>query len=77
MLLLYRLLINLILLISPLILIFRIIKKKENFLRFKEKFGFFSQKRKKGKLVWFHGASVGELHSVIPLIEKLNQWNYT
>ena len=76
MLLLYRLLINLILLISPLILIFRIIKKKENFLRFKEKFGFFSQKRKKGKLVWFHGASVGELHSVIPLIEKLNQWNY-
>ena len=26
-------------------------------LRFKEKFCFFSNERKKGKLVWFHGAS--------------------
>ena len=71
MLLIYRCLINFLLLISPLIIIYRLIKKKESFLRFKEKIGFFSYKKKiKGKLIWFHGASVGEIQSIIPLIEK-------
>ena len=69
----YRLLINFVLIFSPFILLIRLIKKKEHFLRFKEKFTFFSNKRNKGKLVWFHGASVGELMSVIPLIEKLEK----
>jgi 3-deoxy-D-manno-octulosonic-acid transferase len=69
----YRLLINLVLLISPLIILFRIFKKKEDLNRFKEKFCFFSKKRTKGKLVWFHGASVGEILSAIPLIERLEK----
>ena len=73
MLLVYRLLINLILIISPIIIIFRLFKKKEDFLRFKEKYCFFSEKRNIGKVVWFHGASVGEIKSVIPLIEKIVQ----
>ena len=34
---------------------------------------FFQNERKKGKLVWFHGASVGELQSIIPLLEKLEK----
>ena len=68
---LYRLILNLIILLLPLILIFRLFKKKENIARFKEKIGFFSKiKKKKGKLIWFHGASVGEIQSIIPLIEK-------
>ncbi len=42
----YRILINIILLISPIILILRLIKKKEDPRRFKEKLGFFSKKKK-------------------------------
>ena len=69
----YRLLINFVLVLSPLIILFRLIKKKEHPTRFKEKFTFFSKKRKSGKLIWFHGASVGELVSVVPIIEKLEK----
>jgi len=69
----YRLLTVLILILSPLILTVRLFKKKEDLKRFKEKFCFFSKKRTKGKLIWFHGASVGELQSIIPLVEKLNK----
>ena len=69
----YRLLTGLILILSPIILIIRLIKKKEDPKRFKEKFCFFSKKKNKGKLIWFHGASVGELQSIIPLIEQLNK----
>ena len=73
MLLFYRIIINLLIFISPIIIVIRLIKKKESFLRFKEKFGFFSKSKIKGKLIWFHGASVGELQSIIPLIEKLEK----
>ena len=73
MLIIYRFLINLVFLLSPIILIFRLIKKKEHKNRFKEKFCFFSKTRKKGKVLWFHGASVGELQSVVPLIQKLEK----
>ena len=73
MLVIYRLLINLAILFSPIIIFIRLLKKKEDIKRFKEKFCFFSEKRKNGKLVWFHGASVGEIKSIVPLIEKLEK----
>ena len=76
---LYQLILSLILLLSPIIILFRIFKNKEHTKRFIEKFSFPSKKRKQGKLIWFHGASVGEILSVMPLIKnyerdiKINQ----
>ena len=69
----YKILINIIFFCSPLILIVRLIRKKEDPIRFREKLGFFEKKRKKGNLIWFHGASVGEIQSIIPLIEKFEK----
>ncbi len=67
---LYQIIISVLLLISPIIIIYRILKKKESPKRFVEKFSIPSKKRKKGKIIWFHGASVGEIMSIIPLIKN-------
>ncbi len=71
----YQILLSLTILISPLIVIIRVLKGKEDIFRFKEKFCSFSKKRYPGKLIWFHGASVGEIMSVIPIINKYDNDN--
>ena len=73
MIILYRIIINLVFILSPIIIILRLIKGKEDPKRFKEKLCFFSEKRSSGNLVWFHGASVGELQSIVPILEKLEK----
>ena len=69
----YRLVTNFIFIISPIIIIYRIFKKKEDPKRFLEKIGKFDKKNINNDLVWFHGSSVGEILSIVPLIEKLEK----
>ena len=73
--LLYQIIIFIILIFSPLIIIIRILKNKEDKKRFIEKFSITSKKRAKGKLIWFHGASVGEILSIVPLIKNYEKNN--
>ena len=49
----YRFLINLIFILSPIIFVIRFLKKKEDPLRFKEKIGFFSKKKEVVNLYGF------------------------
>ena len=66
----YQLITSLLIMFSPIIILIRIFKKKEDKIRFKEKFCFFSKTRGNGKLIWFHGSSVGEIMSVLPIINE-------
>ena len=71
----YQLLLSTVILISPLIIFIRVIKGKEDIIRFKEKFCLISKKRATGKMIWFHGSSVGEIMSVIPILNKYDKDN--
>ena len=66
----YNILTNIVIIISPLIILFRILKGKEDIKRVGEKFCIYSQKKNKIN-IWIHAASVGELMSIVPIIRKL------
>ncbi len=68
----YGILTNILFLLSPIIFVFRILKKKEDINRFQEKYCFYSRKNFQ-KTIWFHAVSVGELMSIIPIINKLEK----
>ena len=66
----YNILTNIVIIISPLIILFRVLKGKEDIKRVGEKFCIYSQKKNKIN-IWIHAASVGELMSIVPIIRKL------
>ena len=66
----YQAILSLLIIFSPIIFIFRFFKNKENKRSILEKICFSSKNRGNGKIIWFHGASVGEILSIVPLLEK-------
>ncbi len=58
---------------SPIIFFIRIIVGKEDPKRFLEKFCIYSKRFKIKKTIWLHGSSVGEILSVIPIINVLEK----
>ena len=70
----YRILTNLIILILPIVIFYRILNGKEDSKRFMEKFCIY-KKKNKFKSIWFHAASVGEMKSIIPIIKKFEKFN--
>tara|TARA_B100000780_G_scaffold244281_1_gene187814 strand:+ start:3878 stop:5149 length:1272 start_codon:yes stop_codon:yes gene_type:complete len=76
MLIVYRYLTTLLFPIFLILIFFRLVFKKEDSLRYKEKIfssSFNIDRDPSKKLIWFHVASIGELLSILPLIDEVNK----
>jgi 3-deoxy-D-manno-octulosonic-acid transferase len=69
----YRLLSAAVAPLAPNLLSRRLKRGKEHATRLNERYGESKIVRPPGPLVWIHGASVGELLAVIPLIERIRE----
>jgi len=68
----YNILTNLAIIISPVIILYRILNGKEDAKRIGEKFCIYS-KKKTNKNIWIHATSVGELMSIVSIVKKLEK----
>ena len=68
----YSIITYLVVILSPLIILIRVISGKEDPIRFKEKFCIYSKKNNLSS-IWFHAVSVGELMSIIPIVKMLEK----
>lgn len=53
------------------LLLWRVLRGKENANRFTEKLAYYKVTRPKGKLIWFHAASIGEFNAMLPLMNSI------
>ncbi|MBH91140.1 MAG: hypothetical protein CMG67_03400 [Candidatus Marinimicrobia bacterium] len=66
---LYNFFLNILYIPYILIILLRIFLNKEHKLKFKEKLFLCKIKRPAGSLFWFHVASIGELNSILPIVD--------
>jgi 3-deoxy-D-manno-octulosonic-acid transferase len=70
---LYQLFVLIVIILSPIILIIRLLKGKEDPKRLSEKFFLKKNSNLKNNILWFHAASIGEFLSIVPLIYELEK----
>ena len=73
----YRLLMRAAAPLASLLLSARLKRGKEHAVRLPERRGESTLARPEGPLVWLHGASVGELTAIMPLIERIRSREFT
>ncbi len=71
----YRLLMSAATPVASMVLSYRLKQGKEHAVRLPERRGEANIPRPAGRLIWFHGASVGEINAVFPLIERVRTQN--
>ena len=57
--------------VAVLLCLWRLVRGQEERARIGERFGFAKQSRPSGRLIWFHGASIGEVVALLPLVHCL------